>query len=84
MRHAVTTDPTRDPPSPQAHRRALEQQTRRRSAPAEAAKDATRASRQGQLQWAGAAAAEFPPGFVEFAEARARGISVACADPSGA
>lgn len=83
MWHVVTTDLTRDPPSTPAHVWALEQETRPRAAADKAAQAAIRASRQDPLQWAGAAADEFPPGFAEFAAARTRGVSVACAGPRG-
>ena len=84
MWHPVTSHPTRDTPSPRAQVWALEQKARRRLAALRVAQEATRASTQGPLQWAGAAADEFPPGFAEFAQARAKATSIARADSSAA
>lgn len=82
MWHAVTSDST--PDSAVARGPGLQQEARRRGIADEVAQEATRVSSEGLLEWAGAAAEEFPPGFAEFAQARARAISVARDDPSPA
>lgn len=79
---AVTTGST--PDSAVARVPRLEQDARRRAAADEVAQEGTRVRSEGPLGWSGAAADEFPAGFAEFVEARARAISVAHADPGAA